>query len=164
MNDFLHRNDRPEASPKSSLKRSGRVRVRDTNSLSLIALAGVLDAAGWECVCARGNDAVWKALDAECFDLLVYDADDDATAAIEVVAAIRQRPSDAALPVVLIAGPQWAGMEQKTESDSAVQCLFKPIDPSALLAVVNQSLWMPHMVASQRRRGDRPNRAGWLTL
>ena len=68
------------------------------------------------------------------------------------------------LPVLLIADSCWAGLQQRCEAMSAVRCLFKPIDPNALLDLLQHSLWMPQLIANHRRRGARPPRPGWVTL
>jgi hypothetical protein len=79
----------------------------------------------------------------------------------EVRSSVRYRD----LPAVLIADTRWAGLEKKTEIlAAATRCLFKPIDPEALVAVVDQILWMPALVAGHRRRGTRPTRPGWIEL
>ncbi|WP_145351064.1 response regulator [Roseimaritima multifibrata] len=146
-------------------KRSGSVLVYDPNPLSLIAMAGVLDSEGLACHCARSADAALKGVQPPAaIDLLVVDVADDAPAALELVKQIRENPATESLPVVLIADAQWAGLEKKTAQQTAVHCLFKPIDPTALMAVVDQAMWMPHLVNQHRRRGSRPSRPGWVTL
>ncbi|TWT97509.1 hypothetical protein Pla100_26630 [Neorhodopirellula pilleata] len=96
-------------------------------------------------------------------DLIVWDVGDDAPGVLDALAQIRQTHPD--LPAILLAEYQWAGLEKKTESLSAsTRCLFKPIDPSALLAVAEQLLWMPALQSIHRNRGSRPSRPGWVTL
>lgn len=145
-------------------QRAGRVLVVDPSPVSLIAMAGVLDSQGFECVCARSHAAAIKALQTEPQDVLVCDVADNPDAALALVEHLREQPDHESLPVVLIASTEWAGLEQKTERLDAVHTLFKPIDPTSLLAVVDQALWMPHLVQTHRRRGTRPSRPGWVTL
>ena len=144
--------------------RAGRVLVVDASPVSLIAMAGVLDSQGFECVCARSHAAAIKALQTEPQDVLVCDVGDDPDAALTLVDHLREQPHHESLPVVLIASAQWAGLERKAERLGAVHTLFKPIDPASLLAVVDQALWMPHLVQTHRRRGTRPAQPGWVTL
>jgi CheY-like chemotaxis protein len=96
-------------------------------------------------------------------DLLIWDVGDQV---IDVLGAIEQiRESLPELPVILLAESKWAGLEKKTEAMSApTRCLYKPIDPSALLAVAEPLLWMPALQTAHRQRGSRPSRPGWLTL
>jgi len=139
--------------------------VIDPSPISLIALAGVLDSQGYHCVCARNRQASIEALTMGRQDAVVCDVGSDASAALETIADMRSAAGYSDLPAVLIAESRWAGLEKKAESmRAATRCLFKPIDPNSLLAVVDQILWLPTLVSSHRRRGTKPNRAGWVTL
>lgn len=139
--------------------------VVDSSPLSLIAVAGVLDGQSYTCICARNADQAISAMALGPIDLVVCDIGGDAVSALEMLTALRSREDSAELPAILIADAAWSGLEKKTEMLSATtRCLFKPIDPGALTAVAEQLLVMPHLVASHRRRGTRPNRPGWVSL
>ena len=98
-------------------------------------------------------------------DLLVCDVGDDATAALAILEKMRSTAGYEELPAVMLAESKWAGLEKKAEvMKQATRCLFKPIDPNSLIAVVDQLLWMPALVAAHRRRGSSPNRPGWVTF
>ena len=149
----------------SGSSRQASVIVWDANPLSLLTLAGVLDSQGYRCTCARDPASVLQALDMGHQDLLVCDVGDDAAAALETIEQIRSLPDHEQLPAVMIADAKWAGLEKKAESSyQATRCLFKPIDPNALIAVVDQVLWMPALVSGHRRRGSKPSRPGWVSL
>jgi len=153
----------------SHSNRSGRqlasIVVLDPSPISLLVLAGVLDSQGYRCTCARSGDAAVQALGMAQQDLLVCDVADDAALALETLEKMRSVQGYENLAAVLIAESRWAGLEKKTEVlPQATRCLFKPIDPNSLIAVVDQVLWMPTLVASHRRRGSSPSRPGWVTL
>ena len=153
------------AHPTASSRTRGSIVVVDPSAISLLALAGVLDSQGYSCVCARNRDAAIQALGMSQQDLLVCDVGDDAVTALEMLQQMRSIPGYENLAAVLIAENRWAGLEKKTEALSqATRCLFKPIDPHALLAVVDQILWMPTLVETHRRRGSSPSRPGWVRL
>jgi response regulator RpfG family c-di-GMP phosphodiesterase len=153
----------PPASVRATNR--GTVLVVDPSSLSLIALAGVFDSQSYACICARTLDSAIAAMSMGPIDLVVCDVANDAPAALEMLIALRSHQDHADLPAILIADPKWAGLEKKTEMLPAVtRCLFKPIDPGAMLAVADQLLVMPHLVAAHRRRGTRPGRPGWVSL
>ena len=153
-----------EAKRRGAKKRASIV-VFDPSPISLLGLAGVLDTQGYGCVCARDRAAAVQALEMGPQDLLVCDVGGDAAAALEVLEQMRSTAGYEALPAVMIAESKWAGLEKKTEGmKQATRCLFKPIDPNSLIAVVDQILWMPSLVAAHRRRGSSPNRPGWVTL
>ncbi|KAA1259928.1 Response regulator receiver domain protein [Rubripirellula obstinata] len=149
----------------SSSGRQASVIVWDASPLSLLTLAGVLDTQGYRCVCARDSDSAMKTLEMGRQDLLVCDVGDDAAAALETIEKMRSVPSYEQLPAVMLADARWAGLEKKAEASyQPTRCLFKPIDPNSLIAVVDQVLWMPSLVSSHRRRGSRPSRPGWVSL
>jgi DNA-binding NtrC family response regulator len=98
-------------------------------------------------------------------DLIVGDVGDDAADALATLEEMRSVAGYELFPAVLIAEGRWAGLEKKAEAmKAATRCLFKPIDPNSLIAVVDHVLWMPSLVAAHRRRGSSPSRPGWLTL
>lgn len=160
---FMHHIDSPH--PTASARQRASIVVLDPSPISLLTLAGVLDAQGYGCTCARSGDAAVQALAMTQQDLLVCDVADDAAAALETLEKMRAVEGYQDLAAVFIAAGRWAGLEKKTEAlPQATRCLFKPIDPHSLIAVVDQVLWMPTLVASHRRRGTSPNRQGWVTL
>lgn len=149
------------ASPKSRVT----VLVIDASPLSLIATAGVLDTQGYACICARSLEQAISAMAMGPIDMVVCDVGNDAPSALETLVAIRSKEDNADLPAIMIADVKWAGLEKKTEKLSAVtRCLYKPIDPGSLIAVAEQLLVLPQIVASHRRRGTRPGRPGWVSL
>ena len=96
-------------------------------------------------------------------DLIVWDVGDQPMEVLQTLANIRQTFPE--IPAILLAGSNWAGLEKKLEGASTpTPCLFKPIDPTALLSVAEPLLWMPALQTSHRKRGTRPNRPGWVTL
>jgi CheY-like chemotaxis protein len=162
--------DRAECEPGGRRPR-GHLVVVDPSPVSLLALAGVLHSGGYEVTCARTTDAAQQALQSAC-DGLIWDVGNDAPSAWSAVEAIRKDQAHRDLPAVLLADAQWAGLEKRVEqlerdahgAGPPTRCLFKPLDPKALLAVVDQVLWLPSLVANHRRRGSRPSRPGWIRL
>ncbi|TWU42485.1 response regulator [Novipirellula artificiosorum] len=139
--------------------------VVDPSPLSLLATAGVFHYEGYACTCARTAEAAVSALALGTQDLLIWDVADDATAALEAIQRIRQQTDYEQIPVVLLADTRWAGLEKKTDQMAAAsRCLFKPVDPHALIAVADQLLWMPSLISAHRKRGSQPTRPGWVTL
>jgi DNA-binding response OmpR family regulator len=156
---------RPDGASPDAGKTRGTILVIDTTPLSLIALAGVLDTDGYSCICARTATAATEAMRMDKIDIVVCDVGDDAPGMLELLVTLRAAVSDSELPAVLIADQRWVGLEKKTESlGGTTRCLFKPIDPGSLLAVVEHLLWLPQVVAAHRRRGTRPGRPGWVSL
>lgn len=139
--------------------------VVDPDPISLLAIAGALHSHGYQCICARTAAAAIKTTEMGIQDLYVWDVAADAPGVLTALESIRQHPQHQETPAILIAESRWAGLEKKTESlPQATRCLFKPIDPNVLLAVADQTLWMPTLVESHRSKGSRPSRPGWVTL
>ena len=154
-----------DPAPAAEARKRALIVVLDPNPISLLALAGVLDSHGYGCICARTGSAAVEALSMGTVDLLVCDVTDDAAAALDTLTEMRETPGYEELAAVLLAESRWAGLEKKTEAmQQATRCLFKPIDPGSLSAVVDQVLWVPSLVATHRRRGTSPKRLGWVTL
>lgn len=150
-------------------KPTATILVVDPSPITLIAMAGTLDAQGYACICARSHEAATKAIAQDPIDAIVVDVGDDAEAVLAWLARLRQSDETAGLPAVIVADACWAGLQQRCEGLSSgakgsVRCLFKPIDPNALLDIVHQSLWMPQLLSGHRRRGTRPTRPGWVGL
>ncbi|MFK8111437.1 MAG: two-component system response regulator [Rubripirellula sp.] len=159
-----HHIDTPHGTRTRETKKASIV-VLDPSPISLLALAGVLHSQSYECICARNGPSAIEALDMGVQDCLVCDVGDDAIEALDTLEKMRSLAGHEHLPAVLIAESRWAGLEKKTEQmKQATRCLFKPIDPNALIAVVNQLLWMPSLISTHRRRGSVPSKPGWVTL
>ncbi len=152
----------PASSPAAG---RASILVIDAAPLSLIATAGVLDTEGYACVCARTAVAALAAVQQQTLDILVCDVGDDATAMLDLLVQLRSQDGYSELPAVLIADQRWSGLEKMTDTlGGATRCLFKPIDPGSLLAVVDQLAWLPQVAAAHRKRGTRPGRPGWVSL
>ncbi|MCM2369327.1 hypothetical protein [Aporhodopirellula aestuarii] len=96
-------------------------------------------------------------------ELIVWDVGNNVHLVLNTLKKIREQFPE--LPAILLAESKWAGLEKKTEKlTAATRCLFKPIDPSALIAVSEPLLWMPALQSTHRLRGTRPSRPGWVTL
>ena len=162
---MLRRDGATGSGPTRPATPGGSLVVWDANPLSLLATAGALHTAGHRCVCARHDRAAMEALSMTTQDAVVVDVGDRTPEVLETIERMRQVDGYEGLPVIMIATPQWSGLERKAEAmEATTRCLFKPIDPGSLLAVVESILWMPALVRSHRRRGTRPARSGWVTL
>ncbi|QDT12871.1 response regulator [Planctomycetes bacterium K23_9] len=150
---------------KAEPRKSASIIVVDPNPLSLIATAGVMDYQGYGVICARTGQAAIDAFSMGHQDLVLWDVGDDAADALSHLEMMRQKTGYEDLPAVLVAESQWAGLEKKAEAMAApTRCLFKPIDPNSLIAVVHQVLFMPSLVKAHRKRGSRPSQSGWVSL
>lgn len=140
--------------------------VVDASPIGVTATAGVLDTQGYDCYCARTAGAAGKAVDSTTIDLMVWDVGDDAMQAIEQIQDLREQYAKqlADVPVILIADGCWAGLEQRLDSVAPARCLFKPLDPNTLIDLVQQALWVPHIIRGHHMGGKKANRPGWVSL
>ena len=161
----MHHIDSSHTPGGRGTRKRASIVVLDPSPISLLALTGVLDNQGYGCICARDGGAAIESLEMGPQDLLVCDVADDAAAALATLEQMRAVEGYDQFPAVFIADVRWAGLEKKAEAmKQATRCLFKPIDPNSLIAVVDQVLWMPSLVNVHRRRGTSPKRPGWVTL
>jgi DNA-binding NtrC family response regulator len=142
----------------------GTILVIDPDPITLLGTAGILDSAGHTCICARTAAAARRAISESPLDVVVCDVADDAAAAWQLIEELRSAGHRDRLPAVVLAGSEWAGLEQRCETAAWTRCLFKPIDPNVLIDVVGSSLWMPQLEQRHRQRGQRPPRPGWVQL
>ncbi len=154
----------PAASSAAGERRVGQALVIDANALSLIAVAGVLDSEGYQCVCAKSLDSALTATKMSKFDLVVCDVGSDAQAALELLVGLRAAEDQADLPAILLADGNGRGWKRRPNCLAApTRCLFKPIDVGVLLAVAHQLL-MAGISPVGRPRGARSGRPGWISL
>ena len=157
--------DTPHGGPGVSGGKEASLLVVDPSPLSLITLAGIFHSQGHRCVCARTPAAALQSLEMGPLDLIVWDVGNDPALVLERLAELRCHDGHESVAAILIAESLWSGLEKKTERLAVVtRCLFKPIDPGSLLAVAEQTLLIPALVAVHRKRGTRPSRPGWVTL
>ncbi len=146
-------------------RKTASIIVVDPNPLSLLATAGVMDYQGYGVVCARTGQAGIEALEMGNQDLVIWDVGDDAADALANLEVMRDHKDYADFPAIFIAESHWAGLEKKAEAmEAPTRCLFKPIDPNSLIAVVHQVLFMPTLVKAHRKRGTQPSHPGWVSL
>ena len=140
--------------------------VMDPNPVSLTALAGVLDSKGYTCFCARSSEAATKAVQDSSIDLIIWDVADDAAATLDAIRQMRAGMTDqlSDVPFVLLADVQWSGLETRLDGISPARCLFKPLDPNALIDIVEQTLWVPHIVRGHHFPKSSTDQNGWVSL
>lgn len=156
----------PRNSSMNKPNQAATILVVDPSPISLTAVAGVLDTQGYECYCARTAEAAEKAIESAPVDLVVWDVADDAADAMTQIEALRTSHGAkiAEVPFILLADSCWAGLETRIDIISPARCLFKPLDPNTLIDLVQQALWVPHIIRGHHLGKKKANRPGWITL
>lgn len=142
------------------------VLIVDPDPVSVTALAAVFDSQGYECYCARSEQAAVKAITQTPIDLIVWDVSDSAEAAIGQIGLLRQDHAEALadVPIFVIADSGCAGLELQIDAIAPARCLFKPLDPNALLDLADQSLWVPHVIRGHHLAKSKASRGKGMRL
>ncbi|MEZ6086829.1 MAG: hypothetical protein R3C05_02105 [Pirellulaceae bacterium] len=105
--------------PQQIRRQKASLLVVDPSPISLTAVAGVMDAQGYDCYCARGCEAAGKAIDQAPLDLVLWDVTADADASLNEIQSLREaypgKLSD--VPFILLADNCWAGLEMTAQRD-----------------------------------------------
>ena len=141
--------------------------VIDSDPLMLTALGAVLDMQGHRCVLARTEALAMASITAGQFDLIILSID-ELQQGCQFAARLRAPEANRDVPIIFLVpqlAPHWLSA---LSAHGGVYCLLKPVDPSALLDLVDKALWLPHVAAG---RGPLPAghltaqpQADWVTL
>jgi DNA-binding NtrC family response regulator len=140
------------------------VLVIDADPVGLTATAAVLYSSDYECICARGFEAARKAVQQDQVDLVVMDISKSWEESMELVRELRERVGGDALPAILLCDGVHDASVDTANLGPTTYRLVKPFDPNALIELVRNSVWMPHLVTQHRKRGERPATKGWVSL
>ena len=147
-------------------RQKATILVVDSSPVGLTVVAGVLDSQGYECYCARTCEAASKAIDQGVIDLILWDVTDDAAVSLAEIQSLRDKHSDklADVSFILLADNCWAGLETRLDPIGPARCLFKPLDPNTLIDLVQQALWVPHVIRGHHMGRKKSNHPGWIQL
>lgn len=136
--------------------------VIDEDAITLTAIAAVLDMSGYECHCARDWEAAMKAARTLSLDLIVCDIDLDHDRGVALCADLREIESTRGIPFVLLSSDAAPKAGRSAHDAGAAFVLQKPYQPEMLIELVDNALWMPHLVniridsKAPRRVRERP--------
>jgi CheY-like chemotaxis protein len=125
------------------------VLVVDPDPLMLTGVAAALDLSGYECHMARSGEVAMQAARAQRLDLVICDSDLPDQSGFELCAEIRRLPGCDRLPFLFVSAGQTDDMVQRVRQAGGVYYLRKPYDPEVLIALVERSIWLPHLVSAR---------------
>lgn len=125
------------------------VLIIDHDPLLLTGMAAVLDQQGYECHLARDPEAAVKASRSLDLDLIICDVKLGAYSGLALCREIREEHGQAEVPVMFTSLQQLPDVVHRTFDSTGAYYLRKPFEPSVLIELVAQALWMPHLVASR---------------
>ena len=120
--------------------------VIDEDAITMTAIAAVLDMSGYECHCARDWEAAMKAARTLSLDLIVCDIDLDHDRGVALCADLRDIETTRGIPFVLLSSDAAPNTERIAHAAGAAFVLRKPYEPDMLIELVDNALWMPHLV------------------
>jgi two-component system response regulator FlrC len=122
--------------------------VIDNDPLTLTGMAATLDAAGYECHCARDPEAAAKATKELRLDLIICDVDVGGHSGLELAQALRAEYEEN-VPVMFVSSEQAPDIVRRVHDAGGAYYLRKPFDPDVLVELVGKALWMPHLVQAR---------------
>ncbi len=125
--------------------------VIDRDPLTLTAVAAALHLVGYEVHCARDSEAALKAARGIQLDLVICDADLEDVSGFDLCREIRDERGLADVPVIFVSARDTDDMIRRTHDEGGLYYLRKPFDPNVMLQLVDQALWMPHLVNTRIR-------------
>ena len=120
--------------------------IIDADPITLTGVAAVLHAAGYQCVCARGEEAAMKAVRQQALDLIICDVNLEGASGVELCRELRKQPGGQEVPVMFVSGVQIPDIIRRSHDAGGAYFLRKPFDPEVLIELVGKALWMPHLV------------------
>ena len=123
--------------------------VIDHDPLLLTGIAAVLDMQGYEVHIARDPEGAVKAARSLDLDLILCDVNLDSYSGLALCRELREEHGQADVPVMFTSQNQLPDVIHRTFDQSGAYYLRKPFEPNVLIELVNQALWMPHLVASR---------------
>lgn len=128
---------------------SAVILVIDSDPITLTGMAAVLDMSGYECHCARGEEAAVKAANQLPLDLIICDVNLAGESGLDLCRAIREIDGLSDVPLMFVSSSQRPDIIRRTHEAGAAYYLRKPFDPEVLIELVNKALWMPHLVRTR---------------
>jgi DNA-binding response OmpR family regulator len=123
---------------------ASRLLIIDHDPLMLTAIGSVLDTQGHRCVLARNESMALESIAEGLFDVIILSID-QLQVGCDFAARLRGPEIHRDVPIIFLVPELSSTWMTKLSSQGGVFCLLKPIDPYALIDLVDQALWMPHV-------------------
>ena len=142
--------------PSKAAQESAVILIVDEDPLLLTATAAALHLLGHECHCARDPEAALKAARMLPLDLVICDVHLAGQSGLELCREIKKLAGLADVPMMFIAANQLPDIIRRAFDSNGAYFLRKPFDTNVLLELVDNALWMPHLVHSQMNHSQEP--------
>ena len=118
--------------------------VVDRDPLMLTAMASILDMQGHRALLARTEDIAQQAISENDLDLIIL-AIDDLNAGCEFAQRLRSSDKTRDVPVIFLVPQLSQQWQTRLHAHGGVYSLLQPVDPHALIDLVERAIWMPHV-------------------
>ena len=115
------------------------VLIIDSDPITMTGMAAVLDMSGYECHCARGEEAAMKAAKTLPLDLIICDVNLAGESGLDLCQSIRQQDGLSDVPLMFVSSAQRPDIIRRTHEAGAAYYLRKPFDPEELLRAVRRA-------------------------
>ena len=122
--------------------------VVDCDPLMLTAMASVLDMQGHRALLARTEEVAMKAIENSELDLIVL-AIEDLRGGCEFAGRLRSLEKTRDVPVIFLVPQLTSEWSTRLHAHGGVFSLLQPIDPYALIDLVERAVWMPHVAKAK---------------
>ena len=126
--------------------------IIDDDAITLTGIAAVLNMAGYECHCARDQEAALKGVRTLALDLLICDVNLGGESGLALCRDLRREPGMDEVPVMFMSSAQIPDIVRRSHEAGGAYYLRKPFDPEVLIELVGKALWMPHLVQTRISR------------
>jgi CheY-like chemotaxis protein len=123
--------------------------IVDSDPLTMLGTAAVLDMAGYVCHCARDRAAALKAGQTIALDLVICDVHLEEGSGLDLCRELRRLPGMQDVPLMFVSASQVPDIVRRSHEAGAAYYLRKPFDPDVLVELVGKALWLPHVVQSR---------------
>ncbi len=120
------------------------VLVIDNDPLMLTAMGAVLNMQGHRAVLARNEDMAMQSIVAGQFDVIILSVE-QLQAGCDFAAKLRAPAIARDIPIIFLVPELSNAWLTKLAAHGGVFCILKPIDPAALIDLVEKVLWLPHV-------------------
>ncbi len=124
------------------------VLVIDNDPLMLTAIGSVLNMQGHRTVLARTEEMALQSVVAGQFDVVVLSID-QLSSGCGFAAKLRVPELSRDVPIIFLVPELSAQWLPKLAAHGGVYSLLKPVDPYALIDLVEKTLWMPHIAKNR---------------
>ncbi len=120
----------------------------DNDPLMLTAMGAVLDMQGHRAVLARNEEMAMQSIAAGQFDVIVLSIE-QLSSGCDFAARLRAPEMVRDVPIIFLVPELSQSWLPKLAAHGGVVCLLKPVDPHALIELVDKALWLPHLARSK---------------